>query len=112
MPKLYAVAGFASKVVMEGALFRNIISRIRVRCIEANSDAEAEGKGLEFMRSEAPMSEEWFDHNALVLQIPRNLIDKYATPKPDKPEPDKSEMVWAVIPDEQRGVTNVPKVIG
>ena len=67
--KLYACCGFAS----------NRYTR-DVRCFPftmfAVSDAEALGKAIEFCRERFPEQEGWNAHQASVIAIPKNLLEK------------------------------------
>jgi hypothetical protein len=81
--KLFAVVGSASRresVPGINNAWRDV-TRNLLSLAEARSLEEAEGIALRGIRDDAPQEEGWEKHSGLVLEIPQDLIDKYATIK-------------------------------
>ncbi len=87
------------------AIYVSMIGRaIDIQFTSADSEEEAERQIRELSCKE--LTEKGHDVKpapiVLVKEVPQDLIDKYATPKPGH------EIVRAVIPDEDRRFTNMP----
>lgn len=76
---LYVVGGRAvRKIPNNDGTFRADFRTIH-GVTEAVSDGDAEGQAFEELREQFPEHEGWSDHGVFILEIPQELIDKYAT---------------------------------